>query len=223
MLNLLIARHGNTFDKGDEILRVGKRTDLPLSNSGQEQARNLGKFLKQHFTEIHQVYVSNLIRTQQTAQLALETMTGSKHSSVFEINSLLDEIDYGPDEGQPENKVIERIGLKALEQWEANATVPQDWLVKPCEIIQGWKDLSQDILQQYQQHLSQAISETKNILLVTSNGIARFAPYITGDFESFSKQYAIKMKTGAISCFQYCDQKSQWRVKFWNQRDSKGI
>ena len=172
MLNLFIARHGNTFDKGDEILRVGKRTDLPLSNSGQEQARNLGIFLKQHFAEIHQVHVSNLIRTQQTAQLALEIMIGSEHSRVFEINSLLEEIDYGPDEGQPENKVIERIGVKALEQWEANATVPQDWLVNPREIIQGWQDLAQDILQKYQQQNSpQAISQTQNILLVTSNGI----------------------------------------------------
>ena len=28
MTRLLIARHGNTFDKGDVLLRVGKRTDL---------------------------------------------------------------------------------------------------------------------------------------------------------------------------------------------------
>ncbi|HAO37083.1 MAG TPA: histidine phosphatase family protein, partial [Hyphomonas sp.] len=38
MARLIIVRHGNTFDKGDTVTRVGGRTDLPLSASGLAQA-----------------------------------------------------------------------------------------------------------------------------------------------------------------------------------------
>ena len=39
-----IVRHGNTFDKGDVVTRVGARTDLPLSSSGQTQAEQLAAY-----------------------------------------------------------------------------------------------------------------------------------------------------------------------------------
>ena len=52
MLKLFVARHSNTFDKGDEVLRVGKRTDLPLSSSGRLQAKQLGTFLKRHHQDL---------------------------------------------------------------------------------------------------------------------------------------------------------------------------
>lgn len=213
MLNLFIARHGNTFDKGDEILRVGKKTDLPLSLSGQQQAKSLGKLLKElNLSKLDKVFVSNLIRTQQTAQLALETV-GFKNELV--INALLDEIDYGPDEGQPEKKVVERVGTRALEQWEARATVPSGWLVEPQEIIQGWRNIANQLVSEYLTDSIENNTTQTNILMVTSNGIARFSPYITGDFENFAKAHNIKMKTGALSCFQYDSNK--WNVKFWNQ------
>ena len=42
MTDIYIVRHGNTFDKGDVVTRVGARTDLPLSRSGFAQAEALG-------------------------------------------------------------------------------------------------------------------------------------------------------------------------------------
>ena len=41
MTTLIIARHGNTFDKGDIPTRVGARTDLPLVEKGRAQAKAL--------------------------------------------------------------------------------------------------------------------------------------------------------------------------------------
>lgn len=40
---IIIFRHGNTFDVGDTVLRVGRRTDIPLSGSGRKQSRLLGE------------------------------------------------------------------------------------------------------------------------------------------------------------------------------------
>ena len=41
MTQLLIVRHGNTFETGETPRRVGLRTDLPLSSSGRKQANAL--------------------------------------------------------------------------------------------------------------------------------------------------------------------------------------
>jgi len=131
---LIIARHGNTFDKGDTILRVGKRTDLPLSNSGIEQAKRLGIFLNEHYPVIDRVMVSQLQRTQQTARYALPNHPQAVHP-------FLDELDYGVDDGQPESAVIARLGEKALKDWEERSIPPADWPVHPESIIQEWKAL----------------------------------------------------------------------------------
>ena len=42
---ILICRHGNTFDKGELVTRVGSRTDLKLSSSGIDQSKLLSKEL----------------------------------------------------------------------------------------------------------------------------------------------------------------------------------
>jgi probable phosphoglycerate mutase len=52
--------------------------------------------------------------------------------------------------------------------------------------------------------------------VVTSNGIARFAPYITGDFEGFAAEHKIKLSTGALAVFKH--ENGPWRVEGWNIR-----
>ena len=199
MITLLVARHGNTFDPGDTILRVGKQTDFPLSKSGCEQAKKLGVFLKEKYTMIDHVMVSQLQRTQQTAHLALPDIQ-------CEINSFLDEIDYGVDDGKPEFQVVERLGETALKAWEENAVPPEGWKVQPENIIQGWQRLAQQCVNDYSEQQTNT-----TILIVTSNGIARFAPSIV-DEQMVSSH---KMKTGAVSAFQFTQDK-RWLLDYWN-------
>ncbi|MFI4963584.1 MAG: histidine phosphatase family protein, partial [Legionellales bacterium] len=107
---LLIARHGNTFGSGDTVRRVGT-TDLPLVESGLEQGRKLGAYLKQNNLTPDSIFTSTLKRAIQTAEQVQSVM----HTNVpIEALSIFNEIDYGPDENQPENRVIERIGIDAL-------------------------------------------------------------------------------------------------------------
>lgn len=201
MLTLLIARHGNTFDPGDTILRVGKQTDLPLSNSGREQAKKLSVFLNEKYLKIDNVFVSSLKRTQETASIALPNIS-------FKIKSIFDEIDYGIDDGKPESEVIERVGVDALKQWEERGIPPSGWLVNPEKIIKDWQDFSRKCVEQY--------PSGTTILVVTSNGIARFAPTMTIDFETFKQSHSIKMRTGSISALKYID--GVWRVEYWDAR-----
>lgn len=176
MIHLLIARHGNTFDKGDVIRRVGRGTDLPLSQSGQHQAALLGKYLLQYHPDISTVYTSTLKRTIETAKIALGVM---KSNLEITQSDIFDEIDYGPDEGKPETDVIARLGENALAQWDQESIVPNGWNVDPKAITENWKTFAAKMQQE---------NANKTILVVTSNGNARFAP-----------QHKIKLSTGAIS------------------------
>lgn len=205
-VKLILIRHGNNFDKGDVVLRVGKDTDLPLSNSGKEQAVLLGKYFKLKNINPDVVFTSNLKRTIQTAEIALKEAGIERPLNKLEI---FDEIDYGPDEGKPETEVVARIGQEALDKWAESAIVPDGWIVNPQKIIQSWKDFGKILEEKY---------DGKTVIVVSSNGVMRFVPHMTGDFENFAKNNKIKVKTGAV-CYLHKDKTdANWTIDGWNER-----
>jgi 2,3-bisphosphoglycerate-dependent phosphoglycerate mutase len=207
---LLIARHGNTFDAGEVVRRVGRRSDMPLSTSGQEQAVALGRYLQQRSMCPQSIYTSTLQRTYQTASIA-RTEGGFSDVPIHEL-SQFDEIDYGPDEGNPEDDVIRRIGTEALAAWDTDAIVPSGWIVDVQEIIGSWIAFGRHCLQN---HAGQTV------LLVTSNGIARFAPHITGRFEHYKATLPLKIKTGAICHVSH--EADSWQIHAWNVSPAKWL
>lgn len=199
MARLIIVRHGNTFDKGDTVTRVGGRTDLPLSTSGLAQADALAA----HFSDTRFVaaFCSPLARTRQTARAMIGMRTKSPALIVLPF---LTEVDYGPDENQPEDKVVARIGEAALEAWERDATPPDGWLVNPDALREGWREL-----------LSRAagLGSGDTALIVTSNGIARFLPDVV---DAQPDQLDRKLKTGAWGVVDITPDGS--RITEWNCR-----
>ncbi len=107
--------------------------------------------------------------------------------------------------------MIARLGAEALRAWEATAKVPNGWNVDPLAIIKNWQDFSVRLTQDY---------AGKTILVVTSNGIARFAPYLTGDFIAFTTQYGIKISTGALCVFEKTSSSDVWNCLEWNLKPS---
>jgi probable phosphoglycerate mutase len=103
--------------------------------------------------------------------------------------------------------VIARLGANAMAAWETHAQVPGGWLVDPQKIIQCWCDFATRLTQEH---------AGKTVLVVTSNGIARFSPYLTGDFEAFCKTHGIKLSTGALGLFEHQASSSVWRCNYWN-------
>ena len=211
MTTLVIARHGNTFDPEDTPTRVGAHTDLPLVEKGLAQGRAIGLYLKDHGLIPDVVYSSNLQRTKQTAQQALKT-TGIK-LPIYALD-IFNEIDYGPDENQTEDKVIARIGEEAIEAWDKHAIVPEGWNVSPQKIIENWKGFAKQINQTHDTITNNVMNISETILVVTSNGIARFAPHITDNFDQFIKDHTIKLSTGALGILEFSQ--GIWRVKAWN-------
>ncbi len=180
MARLFVVRHGNTFDPGDVVTRVGGRTDLPLSSSGRTQAEALAA----HFadTRIEAALASPLERTRATARAILSRRTDAP---ALLIRSFLREIDYGRDENQPEEAVIARLGASALKAWDEDGTPPEGWIVDPDVIRAGWAELLKEIA---------GLPAGANVLVVTSNGTARFLPDVVDEAPAGLDR---KLKTGA--------------------------
>lgn len=175
---LFIVRHGNTFDAGDVVTRVGGRTDLPLSVSGRAQAEALAAHFVEAGIAFASARTSPLKRTRATAEAVLSAQADAPE---LETASFLREIDYGPDENQPEDKVVARIGADALAAWEQDGVPPPGWRVDPDALIGNWQQL-----------YARLDGVEGDHLIVTSNGIARFALKAAGE-----EGRELKLKTGA--------------------------
>lgn len=209
-IKFLIARHGNTFAAGDVVCRVGT-TDLPLVDSGLQQGRLLGTYLQQNNLIPDVIFTSRLKRAIQTAEQAQKAMGTDLP---IETLSIFNEIDYGPDENRPEEEVIARLGKEVLAAWESQAIVPDGWKVDPADIIRNWLDFAARLHHEY---------AGKTCLVVTSNGIARFSPYLTGDFATFSAQHGIKIATGAVCVFESKKASEQWNCLAWNVKPANEL
>lgn len=199
---LIIARHGNTFEKNETPRRVGKRTDLPLTNDGIEQAHKLGQYLKTQNFLPTLIVTSSLQRTKQTATIAAIHFD---HQFNTIEDSRFDEIDYGLDENKTEDDVIARIGSQAIEAWNDHGILPNGWHADLPLIHKAWVDIAEQ-------------SRLQTILVITSNGIARFAPRLTGDEIEFRKKNPLKMATGALSIFTSDDTTKKFTCTLWNFR-----
>lgn len=196
---LLIARHGNTFNKGETPTRVGARTDLSLVETGREQARKLGLHLRENDLVPHLILTSQLKRTKEMAEIIIDELGLAVETHPLAI---FNEIDYGPDENQTEDKVLARLGEDALRKWDEDAIVPDGWLVDPEAIARNWINFANEL----------EVGTTT--LVITSNGIARFAPHITGNFETFALNQSIKISTGALCVLER--EAQDWVIKDWN-------
>jgi broad specificity phosphatase PhoE len=194
---LFMVRHGNTFDKGDIVTRVGGRTDLALSASGKAQAEALAK----HFagTPFATARSGPLKRTRDTANAILAAQPSPPE---LLTDLFLREIDYGPDENRPEDEVVARIGKPALEAWERDSIVPPGWRADTAAIIGNWQELFHELR-----------DKPGNHLVVTSNGIARFALHAAN-----ARRPDMKLATAGWGVIVLEGEEA--RVEAWNLRAS---
>ena len=205
---LLIARHGNTFATGDMLTRVGARTDLPLVESKKGIA--IGRYLLARSFIPSIVFSSPLKRTMETARLALRA--ADLDEGLIQVDERFREIDYGPDENQPEEVVVQRVGEVAIAEWNDKAIVPPGWDLDPGAIEATWIDFAESLATNY---------SGQQVLVVTSNGVARFSPIISGGSEALKASLGVehlKIGTGHLCLFEKPVEGSPWRCIFWNKK-----
>ena len=102
MVNLLLARHGNTFEPGDPVVWVGARNDMALSTKGLVQAKSVGELLVR--SELIPVarYCSELVRTTEYATIIGQEL-GLEGGGIQD--SRLCEVDYGSWSGKSSSEV----------------------------------------------------------------------------------------------------------------------
>ena len=185
-MKAFIVRHGNTFAPGEPPRRIGARTDLPLVESGREQARALATHFANEGIRFDRCLCSPLRRTRETAAIIAPDLP-------IETADWLREIDHGPDEGLPEAAVLARIGLDALAAWENEAAPPPGWRVDAEMRTSAWRLFLADA--------------TGTILLVTSNGAARYAQVALGAAPAKLRTgaYGVIARTDGVVRVQACD------------------
>lgn len=215
---LLIARHGNTFRADETPRRVGKNTDLDLVET--QKGEKLGRYLFMNHLLPDVIYSSPLKRCIQTAELVAKEVNIDTKNIILKEN--FSEIDYGPDENKTEFEVamrlgkiffegqenipdilIEEKGHEIIRLWNQKTLVPPGWQVNTGDIIQTWENFAE------------SIPSGQTVLIISSNGIIRFAPFLTSDFNHFSEQHDIKVGTGNLCIFEKEDF-GKWVCTGWN-------
>jgi len=199
-MRIYIVRHGNTFEKNEAPRRVGSETDVPLVESGFIQAESLGKDLLGKKIIFSNVYSSPLLRAKQTTQKILEQLNSNL---VIEHLDFLNEINHGVDENKVESEVVERIGNAAIRDWDEKAIEPNGWIVNAEKRMNGFRDFVEN---------HRRFVDT-NILMVTSNGAARF---LLQAYQIKHSHKNLKLRTGSYGCVEFL--KESISLKCWDIR-----
>ena len=149
-INLYIARHGNTFKSTEIPVMVGKKTDLKLTEKGEEQARNLKEVFKD--INFEAVFSGNLIRQKRFAEIIANT-------SSIKFTKALDEIDYGSWEG------LETSKIQNFEDWSKKGIWQEAFIDSEEQRVSEILNFINTIRNQFE--------SGANILAVSSNGIIR--------------------------------------------------
>ncbi|MBO7329444.1 MAG: histidine phosphatase family protein [Lentisphaeria bacterium] len=222
---LIVVRHGNTFNSGDVICRVGSATDIPLTETGMKQAYAAGELMDEMGFVPEVIFHAPLQRTCQSAV----GIAASFPEATLEEAQFLSELDYGNDDGKPEDEVVLRLGIvenpalitpdtslddlraegkAALKKWDSEAVLPKGWYFlaeKVSELESQWQSFAEKIVSDY---------AGKTVVAVTSNGIARFSKVLLQDGETLTG--SLKLATGAFGVYEF-DGKS-WKSIQWNIR-----
>lgn len=207
-MNLILARHGNTFLATEPAYYVGSQEDLPLVPFGIEQGQAIGRSLLQENCHLSAVYTGPLQRMQSTALEALNAM----HCVLpIIIDDRLNELDYGLWSGLTSQEVRQRFGEVEYNAWEQTSQWPLQgkWLESESAVIARITQFAQDLVQKY--------SQGDTVLVVASNGCLRyFLKLIPGAFEEKTQQHQLKIGTGNMCYLQY--RNNGWNLKYWNQK-----
>ena len=197
MKRLLIVRHGDTFLPDEPPRRIGARTDLPLTPRGEAQAGAVAHWLLARGRVPDLAMAGPLRRAALTARIICAALP---RPCPLSEATWLDEVDYGPDEGRPEDEVVARVGVDALARWDRSAEPAPGWPIDRAGKIAACRT---------------AVAELPagTTLLATSNGTARFILLALGLADPAT---SLKLRTGAIGEIEIADGGARRRC--WNVR-----
>ncbi len=208
-MTLIFARHGNTFGPGDKVVWVGRETDLPLVERGEEQARQAAEALREAGLVPTSVTSGTLKRTRGFAGIVRAAICPEVPAAQ---DPRLDEIDYGAWAGLSSEEIAALPGGPAMaEAWQSADVWPE---------AAGWRSTQADILDALRSFLDDVLAAARDgerRLIVSSNGTLRFIPRLLGIAEPGT---SYQMKTGHLGLVRR-ETDGTLRLACWNVKPAE--
>jgi len=197
---LILCRHGNTFVKGEKVVMVGAREDLPLTEEGLRQASEVGAALRGIAARVERIISGPLQRTRVYA----DVFKGSCGAvAPIAIDNRLTELDYGEWSGLSNEEIAALSGEEALRAWQDRGVRPPGIQFHPSET---------SVAQELSDLLRESESRSGVTIVVTSNGRLReFRRLVEAKDEPYGDG---KVRTGGSCVLVPGD--SGWRIVAWN-------
>lgn len=200
-LDLIAARHGNTFERGAPVRWIGKREDLPLTGEGLAQAAELGRTLAAAAWTPDRVLASSLARARDFAARAL---AAARIDLTVAVDARLDEVDYGPWGGLTSAEIEARGDGAALAAWSSEGAWPA-----------AFRETEREVRERVARLGAELAARGGRVLVVSSNGVLRYFLALAGDeLERRRAAKRIKVGTGRAGRLR-CDG-GGWRVLDWD-------
>jgi probable phosphoglycerate mutase len=211
-MDILCARHGNTFGPGDRVVFVGANEDLPLTAAGEEQARALAKALNDSGVAPAVVYAGPLKRQWRYAEILVANLA---RRPVPLLDSGLSEIDYGDWASRTNDEVEAMPGqAKALKSWNDRNVWPKsaNWGGSE-EGLRGEIAAFLDVLREAQ---GEILPPDAAVLVVGSNGVLRFlAMAALGPDAENHPQFPFKIRTGNVG--KLIERAGRYDLAYWDR------
>lgn len=203
MRRLLLVRHGNTFEDGAPVIRVGSRSDLPLTAKGLAQAATFAAACRGAGLALGPFVAGPLARTRAFVEHGFGTIPRA--------DERLREIDYGDWEGLTDAEIAARVGADMLEAWNRRCVWPagQNWAPSAATLAEGAAALACELAAGDPQFVP---------VLCSSQGVLRyFGALDSGWFDAARAQGKLGVATGSC-CGVRAGTDGRLSVDFWNAR-----
>ena len=160
MRQLVLVRHGES--EWNKENRFTGWIDIPLSQKGEEEAREVGEKLKG--MSFDKAFTSVLLRATKTFEIAAQT-AGFKHL-IAEKDEALNERMYGELQGLNKDECREKFGAEQVQIWRRSFDVPPPR-------GESLKDTAERVLPYYFKRIEPMLKEGKNILIVAHGNSLR--------------------------------------------------
>ena len=170
-ISLIIIRHGQT--PGNALKRyVGSRDDEPLSDSGRELALEAARrFAPLGFADVKRVYVTRLVRTQQTADALFP------HAEQVVLDGI-EEMDFGAFSGRSADEMADDDDYRA---WV------DSWCTGACPGGESKAQFDTRVCAAMERFLRKAIESGEHAVYLVAHGgtIMAFLSHFSGDERSY--------------------------------------
>ena len=197
----------------------------PLTEKGVAQGNAVGRDLAASGIVVDAIFSAPLLRTRRSA----EEIASYYGNMPVVVEKFLTELDYGMDDGQPEDDIVLRLGIvesngkispattldelreagkAALKKWDSEAVLPRAWehlAPRAAQLEKDWAEFGRKVAAEF---------SGKTVVAVTSNGIARFSKVLLNGDDALGGN--LKLATGAYGIYVY--ENGAWRSEKWNVR-----